>query len=717
MLKCNWPRWIFPWAIIPLALGAGALIFNTDSLEKQLTAEADARLKSAGAEWAAVSLDGRDATISGEAPSQEAASAAAGVVKDTYGIRRVTAQGVTIAAPVVLDAPTVDTVSGLSGMPSITGTWPEGKATTLAVTVAGASYVLGQNAELSSDGAGRWTLVPSAALTPGVYNVDVMITDSNKAEAAATVAAAVTVEEPSAPAEPTIEAVSASTARPTVTGTWPQEKGSSLTIGLAGKDYALGADAELTSDGAGKWSLTPSQALDDGAYDVTATVTNAAGKVSSVTREAALTVDVTPPQAPTVNMVTSRSVRPSINGTWPEGEATGLTVGIAGMTYTLGKDEALTSDGNGNWTLKLPDDLSDGTFDVTVTATDAAGNSSTDGGTGEVVVDVSAPPVPTVNNQLTRLRTPVVTGSWPADEADSLTVAIADTTYKADTGDGLTTDGNNWTLRTSKSLADGTYNVTATAFDKVGNAATDESSGELVVDATPPAVPTVNAYRSEFPRPLLSGTFVEDDSESLAVTFAGETFAKGSSDLLSTDGKGTWSVLTQKDYEPGTYDVKVVVSDKAGNQRSDTTTGEVVIVAPPAPAEPAAPAVAAAPAVDCQALFNGVLADGRDFEFPTGRATMLASSEDLLNQLATVVEQCPDARIEIGGHTDSRGSTSYNQALSERRAIAVRDALVRRGAKAENLSAVGYGESQPIADNTTTEGRARNRRTEFKVNP
>ena len=717
MLKCNWPRWIFPWAIVPLALGAAALIFNTDSLESQLAAEADTRLKAAGVDWASVSLDGRDATLSGEAPTQEAAAAAAGLVKDTYGIRRVAAQGVTIAAPVVLDAPTVDAVSGISGTPSITGTWPEGKATTLAVTAAGTIYVLGQNAELTSDGAGKWTLVPSAALAPGKYDVDVKVTDGKQAEASASVPGAVTVEEPPAPAAPVIDAVSGFGNQPKVSGTWSNEAGSSLMVGLAGKDYKLGTDAELTSDDAGKWTLAPSQALEDGSYAVTATVTSAAGKTSSVTRDAAVTVDVTAPQAPTVNQVSSRSVRPSITGTWPEGDAARLTVGVGDKTYALGTDEALTSDGSGNWTLKLPDDLSNGTFDVTATATDAAGNSATDKGTGEVVVEVSGPPVPTVNNQLTRVRTPVITGSWPAEQADTLSVAVGDKTYKSGASDGLTTDGNNWTLRTGSSLADGTYNVTATVYDKAGNAASDESSGELVVDATPPAVPTVNKYMSEFPRPLLSGSFVEDDSETLAVTFAGETFAKGSSDLLSTDGKGNWSVLTQKDYEPGTYDVKVVVSDKAGNQRSDTTTGEVVIVAPPKPAEPAAPAVAAAPAVDCQALFNEVLADGKDVEFATGRATILDRSEDLLMQLAKVVEQCPEAKIEIGGHTDWRGSTSYNQALSERRAIAVRDALVKRGAKAENLSAVGYGESQPIADNNTLEGRARNRRTEFKVQP
>jgi OOP family OmpA-OmpF porin len=212
---------------------------------------------------------------------------------------------------------------------------------------------------------------------------------------------------------------------------------------------------------------------------------------------------------------------------------------------------------------------------------------------------------------------------------------------------------------------------------------------------------------------LLSGTFSENEAETMAVTFAGETLAKGSSPNLSTDGRGNWSILTSKDYEPGTYDVKVVVADKAGNQRSDTTTNEVEIVAP---AKPAEPEPAPAPAVDCQKLFDEALAD-RDIEFDSARATIRSSSNDLLDKLADVIRQCPDAKVEISGHTDATGSTSYNQALSERRAVAVRDALISRGADAANLTAVGYGESRPIADNNTREGRARNRRTEFKVQP
>lgn len=719
MMRCNWPKWLFPWAILPLGLGAAALLFNSGSLENELKAAAESQLSSGGAGWAAVSMDGRDAKLSGEAPEQDDIARAAQLVAGTYGVRRVDSSGVTVAPPVSLDPPTVNSTSGLSGTPEITGTWPEGKAATLAVGLAGTTYELGKNAELSSDGSGNWKLVPSTALATGNHDVNVRVTDGNKAESSVSVPGAVTIEAPppapapSAPEAPTVAAVSGFGNTPTISGTWPESDGNVLTVGLAGKDYKLGTDAELSSDGSGNWKLTPSSTLADGVYDVTATVTNAASLSSTATLSEAVRVDTTPPQAPTVEPVSSRAVRPAIAGTWPEGDAKQLTVTIADTTYTLGTDGQLTSDGSGNWTLKLDTDLADNTYDVVATATDEAGNSASDRGFGEVVVDASAPAVPTVNTMLTRQRQPVLTGAWPSKDAASLTVKVGDKTYTADAGDGLVTDGDNWTLRLSENLPDGTYNVVATVTDKAGNAASDESDAELTVDATPPAVPTVNSYKSEFPRPLLSGTFPENEAETMAVTFAGETFAKGSSSNLSTDGRGNWSILTSKDYEPGTYDVKVVVADKAGNQRSDTTNNEVEIVAP---AKPAQPEPAPAPAVDCQKLFDEVLAD-REIEFDSARATIRSSSSDLLDKLADVIRQCPEAKVEIGGHTDATGSTSYNQALSERRAVAVRDALIARGADAANLTAVGYGESRPIADNNTREGRARNRRTEFKVQP
>jgi len=89
----------------------------------------------------------------------------------------------------------------------------------------------------------------------------------------------------------------------------------------------------------------------------------------------------------------------------------------------------------------------------------------------------------------------------------------------------------------------------------------------------------------------------------------------------------------------------------------------------------------------------------------------------VLDEVGGILSEWPQLRIEIGGHTDSRGAAAANQALSKRRARAVLEYL--RG-KFQSLdpaqyTTAGYGESEPVAENTTASGRARNRRVEFKV--
>jgi len=82
-----------------------------------------------------------------------------------------------------------------------------------------------------------------------------------------------------------------------------------------------------------------------------------------------------------------------------------------------------------------------------------------------------------------------------------------------------------------------------------------------------------------------------------------------------------------------------------------------------------------------------------------------------------VLVKYPDTYITVEGHTDSTGSTEHNQKLSERRADAVRDQLLRDGVPASRVTVKGYGESAPIADNSTPEGRQSNRRVQLEIRP
>jgi OOP family OmpA-OmpF porin len=105
----------------------------------------------------------------------------------------------------------------------------------------------------------------------------------------------------------------------------------------------------------------------------------------------------------------------------------------------------------------------------------------------------------------------------------------------------------------------------------------------------------------------------------------------------------------------------------------------------------------------------------RGVEFDNNAASLKPESLSVLDGVADDLRKHPRLRVELQGHTDSRGADAYNLNLSQRRALSVRDYLVGRGVNPDQLVAKGYGETQPIADNDTPEGRAENRRVVMSV--
>ena len=148
---------------------------------------------------------------------------------------------------------------------------------------------------------------------------------------------------------------------------------------------------------------------------------------------------------------------------------------------------------------------------------------------------------------------------------------------------------------------------------------------------------------------------------------------------------------------------------------------------PPPTAEPApAPAPAAStptptptPATDPAAkpvLKKDRLEIPGQIVFESGSAVLKPESEAALDQLKQYLDETPRVtKLRIEGHTDNVGQPAANETLSGQRALAIKLALIAKGVAKERLMAVGFGQSKPIADNTTEEGKAKNRRTEFHV--
>lgn len=114
---------------------------------------------------------------------------------------------------------------------------------------------------------------------------------------------------------------------------------------------------------------------------------------------------------------------------------------------------------------------------------------------------------------------------------------------------------------------------------------------------------------------------------------------------------------------------------------------------------------------------DGILVNLPDVTFAVDSANISPAFQAALDSVAQSMIQYPNSLIDVMGHTDSTGSESYNLDLSRQRAEAVANYLVSRGVSRARIETVGYGEQYPVADNSTAEGRAQNRRVEIRITP
>ena len=139
-----------------------------------------------------------------------------------------------------------------------------------------------------------------------------------------------------------------------------------------------------------------------------------------------------------------------------------------------------------------------------------------------------------------------------------------------------------------------------------------------------------------------------------------------------------------------------------------------VVVATPKPAPVVAPVVVKKVEVVVEEVQEEAPAVFRGF-FDTNKAGLKDNAMDELNTYSEYMKRNQEMRVKVTGHTDSRGNDTYNQMLSEKRALAVKSYLEGKGIAADRIEAEGLGETQPIASNQTKEGRAENRRVELEI--
>jgi large repetitive protein len=455
---------------------------------------------------------------------------------------------------------TVNALTTADTTPTITGTVSDGA---LQVAVNNRSYTVGDG-NLSVNGT-AWTLaIPAAhALTAGTYNVTASATDAagNTGNDATTNELVVDTVAPTV----TVSSLITADTTPTITGTVSD---GTLRVTVNSRTYTAG-DGNLTVTGTA-WSLTvpAAHALTAGTYNVTASATDAAGNTGNDATTNELVIDTVAPTV-TVSSLITADTTPTITGTVSDGT---LRVTVNSRTYTAG-DGNLTVTGTA-WSLTVPaaHALTAGTYNVTASATDAAGNTGNDATTNELVIDTSVPVV-TVNTLRTKDTTPTITGTV---SAGALQVTVNGQAYTV--GDGnLTVSGTAWTLQipAAKTLPEGTYSVTAAATNQAGTREPTPPDNELVVDTTAPVV-TVNTLSTTDTTPTIAGTISDGI---LQVIVNGRTYNVGDGNLSVTGTNWALQIPAQHALTVGTYTVTASSTDLAGNVGTSAGTGQLVIQA------------------------------------------------------------------------------------------------------------------------------------------
>ncbi|TVZ23440.1 gliding motility-associated-like protein [Dokdonia sp. Hel_I_63] len=516
--------------------------------------------------------------------------------------------------------PTVDAQTTNDTTPIITGTADSDDE--LTVIVNGVTY-LETGADLTDNGDDTWSLqIPDGSeLTDGTYDVDASVEDTVGNTASDTTTDELIIDA-TAPTMPTVTAQITNDTTPLITGT--ADSDDELTVIVNGVTY-LETGADLTDNGDDTWSLQipNGSEIQDGTYDVDASVEDTVGNTASDNTIDELTIDTTAPTTPTVTAQTTNDTTPLITGTADSDDE--LTVIVNGVTYTEG-DGNLIDNGDDTWSLQIPDgsELSDGTYDIDASVEDTVGNTASDTTTDELIIDATAPTTPTVDPQTTNDSTPIITGT--ADSDDELTVIVNGVTYTEGDGNLIDNGDNTWSLQIpdGSELPDGTYDIGASVEDTGGNTASDNTIDELTIDTTAPTTPTVTAQTTNDTTPLITGTADSDDE--LTVIVNGVTYQETGVDLTD-NGDDTWSLQIPNGSElpDGIYDVDASVEDTGGNTASDNTIDELTIDS----VSPTTPTVTAQTTNDSTPIITGTADSDDELTVIVNGVTYLETGADL----------------------------------------------------------------------------------------
>ncbi|KPW05771.1 retention module-containing protein [Pseudoalteromonas sp. P1-11] len=456
--------------------------------------------------------------------------------------------------------------------PTISGTTQDVDAGAVVTVTFTGSDGATETVQVTTNADGSWSIEATDELVEGQFTVVATVTDAAGNTASATEVGEIDLTDPAITINPITDT---NDTTPSVTGSVVDvPQGTEVTLLITDSDGNQQTITAITNAD-GSYSADILNELSEGDFTVTASVSDEAGNSSTATVTG--TIDLTAPTVTIDNIGDTNDTTPTISGS-TQGLAAGSVVTVI-VTDNAGAEQQFVTaiNGDGTWSIDVPQTLAEGEFSVVANVSDSAGNSAQDSQTGSI--DLTAPTISVNDFTDSNDSTPVFSGTTTDVEPGSLiTVSVTDSNGDSQTLTAVVAEDGSWQVGATTAIAEGEFTITATATDAAGNEASATTTG--VIDTAAPTVVIDPVGDTNDTTPTISGSATgEPEGTVVTITVTDEA---GNPQTITTEvqADGTFSVDVPNELSEGEFTVEVSVTDNAGNETTATTTGEVDTTAP-----------------------------------------------------------------------------------------------------------------------------------------
>ncbi|TMP87892.1 hypothetical protein CWC05_06280 [Pseudoalteromonas ruthenica] len=447
--------------------------------------------------------------------------------------------------------------------PVISGTSDEIGATIAVEVVDANGTTQSFTAVVQSDGS--WQVEVPAELAEGGYQVEASVSDEAGNSTSATASGTIDTNAPDLSIDPL---------SPTNDVT-PTISGSSSAIGAAVNLTLTDANGQIQTVTAvvaadGSWQVSVPQALAEGVFTVSASVTDAQGNEAQANAQGQ--IDVTAPTLSIDPLGAQSDTTPIISGVSSQ---VGASVVIE-VTDSDGTTQTLTAvvQSDGRWQVEASQPLAEGDYTVLASVTDEAGNNTQASAQGSI--DASAPDLTIDNPGIGNDTTPIITGS-SSEVGATVAITVVDASGNTQTVQATVQGDGTWSASLAAPLAEGQYTITAEVSDNAGNQANDQVQGEVDITAPSVTISPVGSVNDE--TPVISGSAEGNEGDVVSITVVD---ASGDSQSFTAllAGDGSWTAEVPTALAEGDFDITASITDAAGNEGTDNESGTVDTAGP-----------------------------------------------------------------------------------------------------------------------------------------